>query len=231
MLFGIFFFFPLLARGSTWGSWDRNQIRAAIATWAEAMAMLDPYPAVLGQGSNLSPSTTDLMPLRELPGIGFKTFCSHPRIRKRFLHFPLNMKFHTTVSQPCCPGSNPGACCQRLFPHRWHLTVTNRPASHQTSPGACAVPGKPCLAPGSWIQTSALWLLGIIFCLDFQDEGWLPFSGVESVCPGARGQPGLPSRMAHPSAGSEPRLCCLGAVASLLCYLAGLPSPCSPSRK
>ena len=60
----LFFFFFWLPH-STWSSWARDQIWASAATQAAAVAMPDPQPTVLGQGSNLCPSApkAPLIPL------------------------------------------------------------------------------------------------------------------------------------------------------------------------
>ena len=58
------FFLPFLAQGE-WSSQARDHIGAAFVTYTAAVVMLDPLHTVLGQGSNLHPSTSEtlLIPL------------------------------------------------------------------------------------------------------------------------------------------------------------------------
>ena len=54
------FFWPF---PGIWSSQARDQTQAALATYAKAVAMLDPYPTLLGRLSNLHPRAPEMPPI------------------------------------------------------------------------------------------------------------------------------------------------------------------------
>ena len=63
MIEAFFFFFLFWLPWGMWSSWARDQIWAAVATQAAAVAMLDPQPTVPGWGLNPRPSAAETQPI------------------------------------------------------------------------------------------------------------------------------------------------------------------------
>ena len=59
----ILFFFSFLAAHGVWSSWARDQIRAAVGTYAAAVAMPDPLTYCAEPGSNLHPGAAEVPPI------------------------------------------------------------------------------------------------------------------------------------------------------------------------